>query len=70
MADLVVVEKLHAAGSLVEVVTERDDTFPVLYFSGFGPKGYVERFRGLEEFTSGGNVDRVWHDLEASPSPS
>ena len=50
---MVVVEELHAASSLVKVISEGDDAVPVLYFSGFGPKGYVERLRGLEEFTSG-----------------
>ncbi len=50
---MVVVDELHASGSLVEAVTEGDDAVPVLYFSGFGPKVYVERFRGLEEFSGG-----------------
>ena len=67
---MVVVEELHAASSFVEVITKGNDTVPVLYFSGFGPNGYVERLRGLEELTGGGDVDRVWHDVEASPSPS
>ena len=67
---MAVAEELHAASSLVEVVTKGDDTVPVLYFSGFSPKGNVEGLRGLEKLSGGGDVDRVWHDVEASPSPS
>lgn len=42
---MVVVEKLHSTSAFVEVITKGNDTIPVLDFSGFGPKGYVERFR-------------------------
>ena len=51
LADFVAVEEFHAACAFIKVVANGDAAVPVLDFAGASPKGEVERFGGLEEFS-------------------